>query len=325
MEGATPMPRTDNYATIANRKAVGYPEAQKPGPIWAYGQRKRINVLAIFQVVFGPWLLFSGLYATMSFSIHYSQPAIAWTIAAVTLLIVLASGAGAWGAYRRRMQEEAEDPTWLIFLFASLAFAWLLAMVFGDINFYQNMVPFYDVENLATYPMVDPSHMRGQGVMDFGRIFFQNDAVLDITRSAGFKNLDTYCVAPVSRMNPETQVAEKLSSYDFWAVGVNCCAGNQPDFSCGEFANPYARAGLRLMKDELRPWFRLAVEQAEAMHGIKAQHPLFLTWMQDPNEEVNAHRDNGMKSFLLGIFGHFSFQLFCVLCVITFYQKLQPR
>lgn len=314
-ETAAAMP--DQYATIPSRNAVSY-QAQKPGPIWAYSHRKRVNVVAICQVIFGPWLLFAGLYAVMSFSIHYTQPAIAWTIAIVCLLIVLATGVGALGAYRQR-REEAEDPTWLIFLFASMAFAWILAMVFGDVNFHQNMIPFYDVENLATYPLVDPSHMRGQGMMDVGRAFFSVGSHLDIAKSAGFKNFDTYCAAPITLGN------DTLTSYDFWAVGVNCCSGSEADFACGEFSNPNARGGLRLMKDEQRPWFRLAVEQAEASHGIKAQHPLFFIWAQDPNEDVNAHRDNGMKSYLLGMFGHFSFQLFCVICVMIFYQKRQPR
>ena len=43
-----------------------------------------------------------------------------------------------------------------------------------------------------------------------------------------------------------------LSTYDFWAVGVNCC-GAAADFKCGEFSNPKAHAGLRLMSDEQRP------------------------------------------------------------------------
>ena len=39
-----------------------------------------------------------------------------------------------------------------------------------------------------------------------------------------------------------------LRSYDFWAVGINCCnQGRDGLFRCGEYANIHARSGLRYM------------------------------------------------------------------------------
>merc|ERR1719502_2180472 len=69
-------------------------------------------------------------------------------------------------------------------------------------------------------------------------------------------NLDLYCVAPIVKGNAQ------LTSYDFWAVGVNCCSGAQSDFRCGEYTNPHSKSGLRLMKDDQRPFYRLAVQQS---------------------------------------------------------------
>merc|ERR1740121_3126179 len=103
--------------------------------------------------------------------------------------------------------------------------------------------------NLNTYSDVDPSQMKGQQLMDAGRIVFTQNSKLDIRRSMSFKNLDSYCVAPITIGNENTTYAA-LASYDFWAVGINCCSDNTADFHCGEFDNSKAHAGLRLMRDE---------------------------------------------------------------------------
>merc|ERR1719160_616815 len=99
-------------------------------------------------------------------------------------------------------------------------------------NFHSNLEPYYDVTNLNTYPAVDPSRMRGVQLMDAGRIMFTRGSKLDIERSMGFRNKETYCVAPiVSGADPQ-----HMDRYDFWAVGVGCCSGYSPgskaDFSC---------------------------------------------------------------------------------------------
>jgi len=205
--------------------------------------------------------------------------------------------------------------------FAAVAFglAVFLATTFGDMNFWYNMQPFYDIENLNTYPSVNPAREKGQQLMDAGRVYFSDGTGLDMRKAMGFKNLDLYCVAPI------VHGQDQLASYDFWAVGLNCCSGVSSDFRCGEFNNPHARSGLRLMRDDQRPFFRLAVQQAEAAYNIKATHPLFFYWMQDPVAEMNSYRDDGFKYYLLGIFTHFAFNLFCVVCAVVGFSKIGAR
>eukprot|EP00438_Fugacium_kawagutii_P029114 Skav233711 [mRNA] locus=scaffold2120:100002:105477:+ [translate_table: standard] len=117
---------------------------------------------------------------------------------------------------------------------------------------------------------VNPGREKGQQLMDAGRVYFEDGTGLDTSKSMAFRNLDRYCVAPIV----------------FGQVGVNCCSGTTADFRCGEFDNPKARSGLRLMRqmpraggletasermtvtlnqgEDQRPFFRLAVQQAEA-------------------------------------------------------------
>lgn len=286
-------------------------EAAASASVFTPGKRRRMNLVAIVVNIFMPWLTFAALYAVMSFSFHYQHPAAAWALVGVGFLVAIMAGFLA----QRTMARE-RDPMWYTFAAIALFLAVVAAMVFGDMNFWFNMQPFYDIENLNTYPSVNPAREKGQQLMDSGRVYFADGTGLDMRKAMGFKNLDLYCVAPI------VHGEEQLASYDFWAVGVNCCSGVSSDFRCGEFNNPHARSGLRLMRDDQRPFFRLAVQQAEAAYNIKATHPLFFYWMQDPVAEMNSYRDDGFKYYLLGIFTHFAFNLFCVVCAVVLFSKI---
>jgi hypothetical protein len=275
--------------------------------------------------------LFSLLFALRSFSFHYQQPSLTRLIAGLGLVAIvgggiLAAGGGARGEkpetdariFGREASSsslggsrDARPRAGGIFIFATCLLAWVLAVVGGDVNFYKNMQPFYDILNLATYPAVDPSQTPGQQVMDAGRIVFTPSATLDLNKAMGFKNLDTYCVAPITVGNSSAGLTP-LAAYDFWAVGINCCSGDQGDFHCGEFNNRHAHAGLRLLREDQRAFFRLAVQQAEASLGIKAEHPIFLHWLEDPSTEVIAYHQRGLQTFYGGMLGHFILQVLLV-------------
>lgn len=286
-------------------------------PFTLRGQKRRMNVVAILQNLLLPWAIFVVVYGTMSFSLHYETPGFCYFIVGCGLAVVVGCAMLAANAMQKKIRGVADrEPSWFVFLAMTALVAWVAAVIFGDMNFTYNLQPFYDIQNLNTYPSIDPSRMRGLQLMDAGRIFFASGSRLDLAKSMGFRNLDLYCVAPI------TVGQSTLSSYDFWAVGMNCCSGNQADFHCGEFNNPRARGGLRLMRDDQRAFYRLAVQQAEAAYNIRAVHPLFFHWMQDPVAEVQSYQDAGFKYFLLGIFTHLAFQLFCVATATIAFSKI---
>lgn len=295
-----------NYAGVQ-----GPLEAGAAGSVFAPGKRRRMNLVAICLNIFLPWFLFCTLYACLSFTFHYQHPTAAWGLVFLGFLVSLVM---AFLALRAKARDR--DPMWYTFGALACFIATCLAAFFGDMNFWYNMQPFYDIENLNTYPSVNPAREKGQQLMDAGRVYFADGTTLDMQKAMGFKNLDIYCAAPI--VNGQ----EQLASYDFWAVGINCCSGVSSDFRCGEFNNPHARSGLRLMRDDQRPFFRLAVQQAEAAYNIKATHPLFFYWMQDPVAEMNSYRDDGFKYYLLGIFTHFAWNLFCVVCAVVGFSKI---
>merc|ERR1719401_1026449 len=160
-----------------------------------------------------------------------------------------------------------------------------------------------DVQKLNMYREVNPATSKGLALMDGGRFTFVPESTLHVKKSVGFRNEDVYCVAPV------TLQTQTLQNYDFWAVGTNCCSGHGADFRCGEYGNPHAHSGLRVLRNDARDFFRLAVSQAEATYNISAAHPIFFTWLQDPSIELDAYQEATAGGLTVGLFGYFIAQL----------------
>merc|ERR1719379_2441234 len=253
----------------------------------------------------------------MSFSMHYNDKLACYFCVFVGFLIVVITCKMAWDHVKKDSFDSPTDPTWFVFLAVSCLIAWVVGVALGDLNFFYNTEPFYDVSNLNSYPSVDPSLMPGQQLMDAGQITFVPSARLDLRKAMGFRNLEIYCVAPIVNNATKPGSAGVTGSYDFWAVGLNCCSGASGDFACGEFNNPNAQSGLRVMRTDQSTFYRLAVKQAEAAYGIRAKHPLFFYWMQDPTMEIAAYMDEGMKWYLFGVFTFFAFLLFITLVAVA--------
>lgn len=309
------------YGTTSAGDQIGFPYGQSGGylagsPSFASKapfKRKRMNVVAICMGQFVPWLIFSTVLALLSFSWHYRSPNIvASLVGALCVALGLAVLAVMGGAVGGRPEEMGgSGPSWHLFLAVTSFLACIMAAYFGNHNFWLNMQPHYDVANLNTYNMVDPSRMRGQELMDAGAITFVEGTYLDLKRSMGFRNMDTYCVAPIS--GGHVTGTPQLAAYDFWAVGKNCCDPNTGgDFTCGEYNSPGALSGLRAVQDEDRAFYRLAVEQASSAYAIKANHPLFFYWVSDPMTDNDSMKKDGYKFYMVGMIGFFCFQLILV-------------
>lgn len=298
------------------------PAAQPKSGYFVQGQRKRLSLVGMLVSLFVPWILFLVVFAVMSFSLHYTQPVSTYLIIVMCLLVPITYGLFVLDhANKKQQQDPRLEPTWYMFGLVATMIAWFAGVMAGDINYFRNMMPYYDIMNLNVYPQVNPAELHGQQLMDAGRVIFTKESKLDIDKSMGFRNMDLYCVAPVT-VSSQNGTLTSLDNYDFWAVGKDCCSGENGNFHCGEFNNPRAHGGLRLMRDRERGFYRLAVQQAEAAYNIKASHPLFFHWMQDPVGEVATLADTGSTWYLIGVFAHFVFQMFLVASASMAYGKM---
>jgi len=286
------------YSTFSNAAA------NKHIVMPAAGHRKKMNVIPMLLGLFFPWLVYSIIFAVLSFYYHYKFAYIVYAVVGIVLMIVVLTGAVALEACKGI--GGTAEPHWYIFIFATSMLAWVVGVTCGDYNFYYNMQPYYDVVSLNMYDGVDPSRVQGVELMDAGRIIFTGRTKLDLQKAAGFRNSHTYCVAPIT-INQGNVSTKPLLRYDFWAVGLDCCGDR--DFRCGAFDNPRAHSGLRMLRDDQRAFFRLAVQQAEAAYGIKSVHPLFFEWLMDPSQEALRYQEDGFRWYFIGMFSYFCWQL----------------
>lgn len=307
-------PQAAGYGAACDQES--YIGGSKEKGTFLRGRRRRINVNPVFLCILAPWALFVSIYGVLAFSLHYSQPQAAWFIVACGFLSVAGVGAAALSQRMKRFATSEKEPSWLLFLALAMLIAFVAAYVLGSMNYRTHMRPYFNMLNLNNYTDVYPTRMRGQQLMDAGVIRFHEGTRLDVAKSMGFRNGQVYCVAPITLGN------ETLPTYDFWAVGTNCCSGNQANFHCPGFNSQYANGGLRLMNDAARGFYRLAVQQAEATYHIRAVHPLFFEWVAEPMDAVEGWMRAGRSEFVVWMFSYFVFQTFLVAVATLAFSKL---
>jgi len=274
-----------------------------------------LSLLIAVTCLFAPWAIFMMNMTLLAFSTHYSHPHLAWFSVELTACLVGLCGIRAYYLFRRRTTGELRREIWHIFFFTTAFIGWFLGVVLGLLDYSLYMKRFYDITSLAMYPNVDPAKSNGQQLLDMGRVIFTKESHLDFSKAFTFTDSDVYCVAPIVSGD------SRFASYDFWAVGTNCCKG-PGDFKCGDALNPLAHAGTRLLDEGQAAQFRLAVHQAEATFGIRAEHPLFVQWVEDPISEMSHLQDAGLKMCLQCSFTLFGMQL-CLVVLASGSSRLR--
>jgi hypothetical protein len=161
----------------------------------------------------------------MSSSLRYWHSGIAYALAIILLALCL--GIAVAGAALA-----PKDPglsLWLGFLFVMSTIGWIYGYTQANTIYSSCVWPAYNIQQMTSYPNVDPSTAEGNQFMDFGVISFTETATINQSMSMHFKDGVTYCVAPIVGHVDDKSKSDKSKkksspdSYDFWAVGVDCC------------------------------------------------------------------------------------------------------
>jgi len=266
-----------------------------------------MNVIPMLGNVFLPWTFFCICITVMSFKMHHYYAWMAWGV--VFFCTALWIGLCCVAVWARKAEP---DPMWYMFSALMVGLSIATGTLAGCMLYWDHFSPYYQISDLKVVANIDAGKEVGQDHMDAGLFYFASGNKIDTTKSWHFKNHDVYCVAPII---PASGVPE-TGTYDFWAVGKNCCSTSASDFRCGAFDNIKARNAIRVLDDSARPFYRLAVQQTESVYKILATHPIFVEWRQDPLDTISSWKETGYGEYLLWISGWFVFCVFWVLCAV---------
>lgn len=236
----------------------------------------------------------------------------------LVFIICVGVSAVAWKKLRTPAGERGGERRNLFVNMAVCSWGALIAgFLLGDRSYWLYTTNIYSYRDLVSYVDIDPGRDNGQSYMDAGHVYFKEHSYVLRQRFNKFRNADTYCVAPIVRGAFEPQAGSKAKTangyalpesgtYDWWAVGVNCCDGTgAANFTCGEVTNPLSRSGMRLLSDTQRPYYLLAVQEWSATYGLPVKHPLFYTWVKDPletEERFDEQSDTELWQFVWWFF-----------------------
>lgn len=283
-------------------------------------------------------LLFADVFLALVFSLRYQSYMAALIIGPVLCgLLCVALAVVGYIRFRRGAPARA------LFIMAFAAFGGTLTgYIVGERVWWKYTVNYYNYEDMASYVNVDPGVDVGQSFMDAGTIYFKEESYVLTRKALAFHNGATYCVAPIVRQpvqmlpgqsNPFVlqtvtgYAPPKAGTLDWWAVGTNCCGttGTDQPFTCGDTESQLARSGLRLLNNEERAMYLLAVQQWSASTGLPVRHPIFFKWVKDPVADMQNYYDQAWYNFFLMLLAVFFIGLIICFVLMIILSRLRIR
>lgn len=260
---------------------------------------------------FWPTLLFAYTFRINLLHWRHANALAAFVVSTlIPILVNLYFSNKYWQSLRNGMPIRRWKVVMNIVAWGVIFYAWLQS----DKAYWRFARSYYDFQSMASYVNLDPNTDRGQTYMDAGQVYFKEGTQVEKSKAIAFQEDEIYCVAPIVQqtldsggdksgksLTGNTLKLPESGTVDFWAVGINCCDPSGLNFKCGESGNPLARAGIRELRDDTRPFFLMAVQEWTAWLKMPAKHPLFFHWVQDPLVQVDTFWYTAMWMFGTGI------------------------
>jgi len=250
-----------------------------------------MNIVPLFLNIMLPFGVFVFCCGISSFGLMYSRPfTVMVCLALVGLCWLLSVATAIWARWHE------PDPTWFTFSAMTVGLAFLLG-TFGGYNIYiYHEKPFFQLRDLKVSNSIDASKTTGIEVNDAGILHFSAGNHVDSSISWHFKSGSLYCVAPIVSNASQVPFSQ---TYDFWAVGKDCCSTAAADFRCGSWGHMGSTmGGIRVVDEDDTIMYRLAVQQTASLYNILAPKPIFVEWSVHPELEALESKRKGFRIFI---------------------------
>jgi hypothetical protein len=258
-------------------------------------KRLRLNTWSLVLSILLPWLVFFATLILLSSSVHYEHPQAATWLSVACLLVPI----GCAYAVAVERYSQKNSPSWFSYLALTSFVAWLSGCLLGTYSWTTYLEPYYERAELGIGKNVTTTSPGGE-YMDASVLAFSNTTYIDGALAMGFKAADLYCIAPFisgAELTPANATGKGApASYDFWAVGINCCNPFQPaSFSCGPVPQEGdVLGGMRLMSKEKQQPYRKALAMASAQYNITiGEDPVLMEPVLDPLQQLDDLRNAG--------------------------------
>lgn len=281
----------NNAQRLHQQQYIG--KLSKPRSVFAPGHRIRMNIVPLFINLCVPWAIFVFCAGTNAFWIRWAHPGCAAACLGLVGLLVAISLLVAFWARRRD-----PDPTWFSYLALISACMAVAGAVAGNGIYTSYSRKYYEIMDLKIAKGIDASVTQGTSVIDAGIFEFLPGNHFKTDFSWHFIRGTVYCVAPIISNTSDVPLHQ---TYDFWAVGKDCCSTSASDFRCGSWGSAKAKSGIRVMDPGDTAFYRLAVQQTTSLYDILAPNPIFLTWAASPELEVTSWTQQAFKDYLVNV------------------------
>lgn len=174
---------------------------------------------------------------------------------------------------------------WPMWLLVTVSGATAVGFLTGSYLWNDCLGPYFELKKLQKYKDINPEHIPGSRLQDAGLVDFTNFVEMDRSKGGCYMNQgNTYCLAPIvngGEVKYGMQGTPRTGSFDYFAVGINCCSCPNRDFQCGDWRNPIASGGIRSLDARARPFYQLALDDWQASYQKSSKSPLFFEWVQD--------------------------------------------
>lgn len=211
---------------------------------------------------------------------------------------------GTWKVARSSVARSSAVVFWVYWpfcRFAACLAAVIIAYCVGNHLWYNNFRLYIEYHRLQAYDNVDAYTVTGNRMQDAGLVVFNETNGVDRSKAGCIVNGHTFCIAPILQTGV-VKPGEKQSRTDIndlFMAGIDCCNCPVTDFRCGDWDDPKGTlGGMRLLDDETRKMYRLAVEKWNVDYQKVSVHSVFFTWVNDP---VAAWKELWTRGFQLAV------------------------